>query len=266
MMFPTAMRKLLGFLLCTTLWAGVPAPKEILGFAPGEDYKLADYQQVVSYFRALERSSDRLRLVEFGKSSLGKPMYVAFISAPENLKSLERYRQISRRLALAAAEPAEARRLAQEGKAVVWIDSGLHATEVASAQHAPELAYRMLTQEDEETRRMRQNVILLQVPCINPDGLDWVAHWYRKNVGTPHELARLPWLYQKYSGHDNNRDYFMLNLAETRHVTRLLFQEWFPQIVYDHTRWRPSPRASSSLLMPTRLTPVSPRRSPRASP
>jgi len=255
-MFLTAMRKLLGFFLCVTLWAGVPAPKDILGFVPGDDYKLADYQQIVSYFRALERSSERLRLVEFGKSFLGKPMYVALISAPENLKNLERYRQISRRLALGQAEPAEARRLSQEGKAIVWIDSGLHATEVAPAQHAPELAWRMLSQEDEETRRIRQNVILLQVPCMNPDGLDWVVHWYRKNLGTPHELARLPRLYQKYAGHDNNRDYFMLNLEETRHITRLLFQEWFPQIVYNQHQTAPFP---ARIFIPPHADPLNPR-------
>jgi len=254
-MFPTAMRKLLGFLLCVTLWAGVPAPKEILGFAPGDDYKLADYSQISGYFKALERASDRIRLVEFGKSSLGKPLLMAFISAPENLKNLERYRQISRRLALAAAEPAEARRLAQEGKAIVWIDSGLHASEVAPAQHSPELAYRLLTQEDEETRRIRQSVILLQVPVMNPDGLDWVVEWYRKNVGTPHELARLPWLYQKYAGHDNNRDWFMLNLEETRHVTRLLFREWFPQIVYNQHQTAPFP---ARIFIPPYADPLNP--------
>lgn len=250
------MRRLLAFLLCAGLWAGVPAPKDILGFAPGDDYKLADYQQVVSYFQALARSSDRLRLVEFGKSSMGKPMYLAVISAPENLKNLERYRQLSRRLALGAVDPAEARRLSQEGKAIVWIDSGMHATEVAPAQHAPELAFRMLTQEDEETRRIRQNVILLQVPCINPDGLDMVAHWYRQNLGTPHELARLPWLYQKYAGHDNNRDYFMLNLEETRHVSRLLFQEWFPQIVYNQHQTAPFP---ARIFIPPYAEPLNPR-------
>jgi len=243
MIFPTAMRKLFVVALCAVAWSwgAVPTPKEKLGFAPGDDYKLADYAQITGYFQALERSTDRIRLIEFGKSSNGKPMYVAFLSAPENLKNLERYREISRRLALGQAEAGEARRLAGEGKAIVWIDSGLHASEVAPAQHAAELAYRLITQEDEETRGIRQNVILLQVPVINPDGLDWVVEWYRKNVGTPHEMARLPWLYHKYAGHDNNRDWFMLNLEETRQVTRLLFQEWFPQIVYNQHQTAPFP-------------------------
>jgi hypothetical protein len=223
------------------VYSAVPTPKEHLGFAPGDDFQLADTAQIFGYFQKLAASSDRIRLAEFGKTSLGKPMYIAFISAPENLKRLEHYREISRRLALGQASADEARRLASEGKTVVWIDSGLHASEVAPAQQAPELAYRLITGDGPEIEAIRRDVILLQVPVINPDGLDMVAHWYRKNVGTPYETATLPWLYQKYSGHDNNRDWFMLNLAETRHVTRVLFREWFPQIVYNQHQQPPFP-------------------------
>ena len=151
--------------------------------------------------------------------------------------------------------PDEARRLAGEGKAIVWIDSGLHATEVAPSQHAPELAYKMLTDEGDETRRIRQNVILMQIPCINPDGLDWVVDWYRHNLGTPYELAPLPRLYQKYAGHDNNRDWFMLNLPETRNVTALLFQQWFPQIVYNQHQAPPFP---ARIFVPPYAEPLNP--------
>lgn len=249
-------RRFLALALCVLAsWAAVPTPKEHFGFTPGDDYKLADYAQIIGYFQKLERASDRIRLAEFGKSSQGKPMYLAFLSAPENLKELERYRQLSRRLALGEASAEEARRLAAEGKAIVWIDSGLHASEVAPVQHAPLLAYKMITEESEEVRRIRRNVILLQVPVINPDGLDWVVHWYRRNLGSPHELARLPWLYQKYAGHDNNRDWFMLNLEETRHVTRLLFQEWFPQIVYNQHQTSPFP---SRIFVPPHAEPLNP--------
>ena len=213
--------------------AAPPSPKEHLGHEVGEDYKIADFTAIRTYFEKLAGASDRIRLEQFGTSAGGRPLLVAFISAPENLRQLERYRQISRRLTLGQATAAEAKALALEGKAIVWIDSGLHASEVACAQHSPELAYRMLTEESEEVRRIRQNVILMQVPVINPDGLDMVAKWNSEIVGTPHERAPLPYLYQKYAGHDNNRDWFMLNLTETRHVTRLLFQEWFPQIVYN---------------------------------
>jgi hypothetical protein len=235
--------------------AAVPTPREHLGFTPGDDRKLADTAQIFGYFQKLAASSDRIRLMEFGKTSLGKPMYIAFISDASNLKKLDRWREISRRLALGLPAETEARELAAEGRAIVWIDSGLHASEVAPAQHAPELAHRMITAEDAETRAIRENVILLQVPVINPDGLDWVAHWYRQNVGTPYELAPLPWLYQKYAGHDNNRDWFMLNLPETRHVTKLLFQEWYPQIVYNQHQSPPFP---ARIFIPPYAEPLNP--------
>lgn len=235
--------------------APIPTPKDHLGFTPGDDYKLADYSQITGYLQKLTRASDRIRWTEYGHTSLGKPMYVAFISAPENLKKLDRYREISRKMALGQASPEQSRALAAEGKAIVWIDSGLHASEVAPAQHSPELAYRMLTDESEETRAIRQNVILMQVPVINPDGLDWIAHWYRENTGTPYENAPLPWLYQKYAGHDNNRDWFMLNLAETRNTTRLLFREWFPQIVYNQHQAPPFP---ARIFVPPYAEPLNP--------
>ncbi|MSV28118.1 MAG: hypothetical protein EXQ52_05165 [Bryobacterales bacterium] len=241
--------------LTCAVFGAVPTPKEHLGFAPGDDYKLADYAQISGYFQKLARSSDRIKLAEFGRSSLGKPTYVAFISAPENLKKLDRYRDISRRLALGQASAEEARALSEEGKAVVWIDSGLHASEVATAQHSPELAYRMLTGESALFETIRRNVILMQVPVINPDGLDWIVNWYRENVGTPYESAPLPWLYQKYAGHDNNRDWFMLNLVETRNVTRLLFHEWFPQIVYNQHQ---APAFPARTFVPPYAEPLNP--------
>ncbi|MGH9673659.1 MAG: M14 family metallopeptidase, partial [Bryobacteraceae bacterium] len=235
--------------------AQVPAPREHFGFTPGDDYKLADYTQIATYFQKLAKASDRIRLIEFGKSAHGKAMFLAVISSPENLKNLEHFRRISRRLALAEATEDEARRLAAEGKAIVWIDSGIHASEVAPVQHAPHLAHRMITGEDEETRRIRQNVILLQCPVINPDGLDWIAHWYRGNAGTPYELAPLPHLYQKYAGHDNNRDWFMLNLEETRHVTRLFYHEWFPQIIYNQHQ---APAFPARIWTPPNSEPLNP--------
>ncbi|MCC6343832.1 MAG: peptidase M14 [Bryobacterales bacterium] len=251
------MRKLafLALLYCSLALAAVPEPKQHFGFTPGDDYQLADYQSVISYFQVLEKSSPRLKLVSFGKSAHGKTMYVAFISDPANLAALDRYREINRKLALGLASAEEAQRLAAEGKAIVWIDSGLHASEVAPVQQAPILAYRMLTDETEEARKIRRNVILMQVPVINPDGLDWVARWYRGNVHTPYELAPLPSLYQKYAGHDNNRDYFMLNLEETRNVSRLLFREWFPHIVYNQHQAPPSP---ARIFIPPYAEPLNP--------
>lgn len=250
-----AHRSIAAFLVCALGSAAPPTPKEHLGYTPGDDYKLADYADIVGYFKKLAASSDRIRLEEFGKSSEGRTMYVAFFSSAENLKALDRYRQINRRLALGQPSAEEARRLAQEGKAIVWIDSGLHASEVAPVQHSPELAYKLLTDESDEVKRIRQNVILMQIPVINPDGLDMVVHWYRKNLGTPHELAPLPTLYQKFAGHDNNRDWYMLNLPETRNVTRLLFQEWFPQIVYNQHQAPPFP---ARIFVPPYAEPLNP--------
>ena len=235
--------------------ASVPTPKEHLGYTPGDDYKLADYADVTGYFRKLAAASDRIRLEEFGRSANGKPMLMAYISSAENLKHLDRWKQISRTLALGHATAEEAQTLSRTGRAIVWIDSGLHASEVAPVQHSFDLAYRMITQEDEETRLVRDRVILLQIPVINPDGLDMVAHWYRNNVGSPYELAPLPGLYQKYAGHDNNRDWFMMNLEETRHVSRLLFAEWFPQVVYNQHQ---APAFPARIFVPPYAEPLNP--------
>ena len=251
---PGRLLRILLILSCVA-FSAVPTPKENLGFTPGDDYKLADYADVTAYFRKLAATSDRIRLEEFGRSANGKPMLVAYISSPENLKNLDKWKRISRQLALGRVTREQARKLASEGRAIVWIDSGLHAAEVAPVQHSFDLAYRMVTQEDPETRLIRDRVILLQVPVINPDGLDWVAHWYRQNVGSPYELAPLPHLYHQYAGHDNNRDWFMMNLAETRHVSRMLFAEWFPQIVYNQHQ---APAFPARIFVPPYAEPLNP--------
>jgi hypothetical protein len=243
----------LAFALCVS--AAVPTPKEHFGYEPGADYKLAKYDEIIGYFRKLAGASDRIRLLEYGKTSEGRTSWLAIISSPENLTSLDRHREANRRLALGIAEPDEAEKLARDGKAIVWIDSGLHASEVAPAQHAPELAWRMVTDDSPEIERIRDRVILLQVPVINPDGLDMIVDWYRKNVGTPYELAPLPRLYQKYAGHDNNRDWFMMNLQETRNVSRLLFHEWFPHITYNQHQ---APAFPARIFVPPYAEPLNP--------
>ncbi len=240
---------------CFGLSAATPTPREHFGYTPGDDYKLAGFSEVSGYFRKLAATSGRIKLEVIGRSAEGRDLLAAFISSEENIKNLDRYREINRRLALGLATPSEARQLAAQGKAIVWIDSGLHATEVAPVQHAPHLAYRMLTAEDEETRRIRENVILIQVPVINPDGLDLVASWYKQNLGTQHELAPLTKLYHKYAGHDNNRDWFMLNLVETRHVSRVLFREWFPHVVYNQHQVAPFP---ARIFVPPYAEPLNP--------
>ncbi len=220
----------------------VPTPEQVIGFEPGADHKLADYDQIQSYFRVLDEASDRVIVEQIGTTTLGRPMLLAFISSEENLRNRERYRAINRRLALAEGlTDTEAARLADEGKATVWIDGGLHATELAPSMHTPRLAYWLATDESLEARRVRENVILLLVPNVNPDGLDIVTDWYRTNLGTPFETAPVPELYHHYVGHDNNRDAYMFTQVETQAVANVLYHEWFPQIFYNHHQTGPFP-------------------------
>ncbi|MFC2169274.1 M14 family zinc carboxypeptidase [Acidobacteriota bacterium] len=218
----------------------VPAPEEILGFKVGADYHLASYQQAVEYFKALEKSSPKIRLFELGKTEMGKPMIGAIITSAENMGKLETFKEISTKLALAkGVTEKEANRLAIEGKAVVYIDGGLHASECAPAQHNIQLAYDLVTGQDSMTLAILDEVILLLV-FANPDGMDLLAEWYHPNVGTSFEISRMPWVYNKYVGHDNNRDSFMQNMAETQNIT-LLTADWHPQILFNHHQTAPFP-------------------------
>ena len=220
----------------------VPTPDSVFGFAPGADYKLATYDQSIEYFKKLAASSRHIKLIDAGKTSQGRTMYFALISSPQNLAKLDRYREIWQRLAHPQGlTDAEAQKLAIEGKALVHIDGGLHATEVAGAQHTPLLAYDLLSRANEpETKAILDNVFLMLWPTINPDGQQMVAEWYMKNVGTPYELSGLPQLYQEYVGHDNNRDAYMLNMIESR-VIEHAWRQWEPQIVYVHHQTSPFP-------------------------
>ncbi|MFQ5743219.1 MAG: M14 family zinc carboxypeptidase [Acidobacteriota bacterium] len=222
--------------------SSVPTPESVLGSPVGADFFLASYDESIAYFQQLDAASDRLQLMEIGRTSSGHPWYVALISSAENLANLEHYRQIAQRLAHPRGlTDEEARRLAREGKAIVHIDGGLHATEVAHAQHTIQLAYDLITGDDDpEKAAMLENVILLLWPSINPDGQTMVAEWYRSNLGTPFELSGMPELYQKYIGHDNNRDGYMLNMIESRVVTRV-DRYWEPQILYNHHQSSPFP-------------------------
>ncbi|HXK62503.1 MAG TPA: M14 family metallopeptidase, partial [Acidobacteriota bacterium] len=233
----------------------VPRPEDVFGFKPGADYKLADYSQMLAYYRQLDQASDRIQVFNIGPSCEGREMILAVISSEENMADLERYRQISEKLARARIGPEEARELVQEGKAIVWIDGGLHANEVAHAQHSPELAYRLVTDDSDSMRYIRENVILLQVPVLNPDGLDLVVDWYKRNLGTKYETSPLPQLYHKYAGHDNNRDWFMMTQPETRNASVLLYQQWFPQIVLNHHQAPPFP---ARIFIPPFTSPVNP--------
>ena len=218
----------------------ITPPSTEFGANIGDDYFLATYSQLETYWKRLARESDRLRLVDIGRTEEGRSQWMAIVSAPENLRKLDQYRDISRRLALAEGlTDAQAHALAAEGKAVVWIDGGLHATEVLGAQQLIETVYQLVSHSDEETRRFLRDVIVLAVDA-NPDGHELVTNWYmRERDPLRRSLSGVPRTYQKYVGHDNNRDFYMSSQAETINMNRVLYQEWFPQIVYDHHQTGP---------------------------
>jgi hypothetical protein len=219
----------------------IPAPEEVLGFKVGADFHLATFQQAHTYFKLLEQASPMLRVVEIGKTSMGRPMIYTVITSQANMAKLDRYREITRRLSLARGlDDEQARALAAEGKAVVYIDGGLHAGECAPAQHNIQLAYDLLTSTDAATRRILDNVILVLV-FANPDGMDLLAEWYHANIGTPYEVSDLPWPPNKYVGGDVNRDSYMGNMIETQHLNRIVNEEWFPEILYNHHQTAPFP-------------------------
>ena len=220
----------------------VPSPESVFGFRPGADYKLATYDQEVDYFRKIAAASKHVKLVEAGKTTQGRTMVFALVSSSDNLSKIDRYREIGRRLAHPQGlTDVEARKLARDGKAFVHIDGGLHSTEVAGPQHTPQLLYDLVSRASEpDVKAMLEDVVVMLWPTINPDGHQMVAEWYMQNVGTPYELSGLPRLYQEYVGHDNNRDAYMLNMAESR-VLEHTWRQWEPQIIYVHHQTGPFP-------------------------
>ncbi|HUE76452.1 MAG TPA: M14 family metallopeptidase [Longimicrobiales bacterium] len=236
-------------------FAAVPHPREVFGFEPGADYRLATNAQILAYFDRLDAASDRVEVVRIGETVLGREMIVAFISSEANIAQLDRWRDTAARLARGRIPEAEARTLAADGKAIVWIDGGLHATEVAGAQHAPLLAYRVAAEESEEMRRIRDDVILMLMPVMTPDGLDLVADWTARSADTEWAGSSPPVLYQHYTGHDNNRDWFMITQPETRAVTDVIYNQWYPQIVYNQHQTAPWP---ARIFIPPFADPVNP--------
>jgi len=237
--------------------ATIPTPESSLGFTVGADFKLATYDESITYFQKLAAASNRIRLVDVGKTSTGHPWTLAIISSPENLAKLDRLKEISQRLAHPGGlTDADARRLAAEGKVFVDISGGLHASEIAGSQHTIQLAYDLLSRADEpKTKAILDNTVLFLWPSINPDGQNIVVNWYRENVGTPYEVSPLHELYQKYIGHDNNRDAYMLNVVESRVVART-WREWEPQIIYVQHQTAPFP---TRIWLPPFAEPIAPR-------
>jgi hypothetical protein len=215
--------------------AAVPSPEKFFGFQMGADRKLANWDRLHEYYQVLAKVSNKMRVVELGKTSEGRPYIAIFISSPANLAKLDHYKAQNARLAdPRGLSEGDARKLVADAKAVVIQSFALHSSEVAASQTAAEFVYDSITRTDEEASRMLDNVISIVAPSINPDGTQMIADWYMKYVGTEHEASGLPWLYQKYSGHDNNRDGFALNLPESQHLGRLMYRDWMPQAYVDH--------------------------------
>ena len=248
-------------LLSLAIVAQVPSPKSVLGLQPTDDRTIADWTQITNYFSKLDKASDRVTVKEIGKTTNGKPLIVAFISSPSNIKNLEKIRQISAKLAdpRTVKDAAELESLIKNGKTIVSIACSIHSTEIVASQMSMNLAYELATANDADTKEILDNTVLLLIPSSNPDGIDIVADWYRKTLGTKSEGTSPPELYHHYAGHDDNRDWFMLNLKETQAITKLFWQEWFPQLVYDvHQQGR----NGSRFITPPFFDPPNPRVSP----
>ena len=225
---------LAGIFLFNNLFAQI-SPKEHFGFTIGDDYQLANFTQTAEYFKKISEQSDRVKLLSIGLTEEGRAQPMLIVSSPDNLKNLEQYKEISQKLARAEdLSEAEARVLAEKGKAIVWIDGGLHSNETLGIHQLIETLWNLVSRKDAETMRILDNTIVL-LTHANPDGHELVSNWYmREDKPENRSLENLPRLYEKYAGHDNNRDFFMMNLKETQNMSRQLFVEWLPQIMYNH--------------------------------
>ncbi len=213
----------------------VERPESFFGFRLGDDRKMARWDRIAEYFYLLNQQSENIRVVNLGPSTENNPFLLAIITSADNLANLEELREVNGRIADPRGLSAgEIDALVEKGKVVVCQSMGLHASEIAATQMAPQLAYDLVTGEDETTKNILENVIFLMVPCFNPDGQVMVTDWYEEHQGTEYEGCDLPWLYHSYCGHDNNRDAIMLNLVESRYMARIMFQDWHPHVFQDH--------------------------------
>src|SRR5258708_1064823 len=240
----------------------VPAPRDVVGFTPGDDRKLASWAQIGDYFKQLQRASDRVKLEELGKTTLGRPFVVATISSPANLARLDRFREIQHKLAdprTINSNDAEAEKLISEGRTIVMITCGIHSTEVGGNLVSMNIAYRLASDDSPETREILDRCIVLLVPSLNPDGVDIVKNWYDKTLGTPAEGTNPPELYHHYTGHDNNRDWYAFTQVETQMTVDKIQNVWHPQIVHDiHQQGE----TGSRFFLPPYLDPWEPNVSP----
>jgi len=214
----------------------VPTPRDVIGFTPGDDRKLASWSQIVDYFKHLEHASNRVRFQELGKTTLGRPFVLATISSPANLARLERFKEIQHKLAdprTINSNDSEAEKLIAEGRTIVMITCGIHSTEVGGNLVSMNIAYKLASDDSPETQEILDRCIILLVPSLNPDGVDIVKNWYDKTLGTPAEGTSPPELYHHYTGHDNNRDWYAFTQVETQLTIDKVQNVWHPQIVHD---------------------------------
>jgi hypothetical protein len=213
---------------------GIETPEEHFGFVPGADGMLFNYEELIDYLRAIDAVSARLKLIEAGKSPMGKPIYIAFISSEENIDNLDELRQINRELALDPNVPEPEREpMIDNGRVFVLGTLSMHSGEVGPSQAAPLIAYDFATTDDPETTAWLENVVYMMVPCHNPDGMDMVVDHYKKYKGTKHEGSSMPGVYHKYVGHDNNRDFVALTQVDTKVIARIYSREWYPQVMVE---------------------------------
>ncbi len=246
------------FLALTVAAQTIPQPKDVLGWTPGEDRKLASWAQVVEYFKKLDKASDRVNFTEIGKTTMGAPFVYATISSPENLKNLEKYKQINAKLAdprTFKSSDLEAKKLIAQGKTIVEITCGVHSTEVGSYLSSMLIAYRLASSNDPDIKNILDKTIILLVPSLNPDGVDIVNNWYQKTLGTPYEGTEPPELYHKYVGHDDNRDWYAFTQIETQLTVDNIHNVWHPQILHDIHQQGAN---GSRLFLPPYMEPVEP--------
>lgn len=230
--------KLVGILLVFLFefrlaFAAIPSPEQFLGFKPGTAKKLATMQQIIDYFKILDAGSDRILVEEIGKTTNKNPFIVAYISSEENMKHLDLYKKYQQLLAdPRKISDADAEKIIVAGKTIVMINCSIHATEIGASQMSLQLAFDLATQTDDLTKEILDNTIVLFTPMHNPDGIQMVVDWYKKYLDTKYEGSSLPWLYHKYVGHDNNRDWYMFTQVETQ-LTLKVHNDWHPQIVVD---------------------------------
>jgi hypothetical protein len=237
----------------------VPAPETVLGFRPGDDRRLASWRQVNEYFKKLDAASARVKFDELGKTTMGAPFVMATISAPENMERINEFKEIQRKLAdprhLGANADAKAARLIEQGKTIVLITCGIHSDEVGSYLSSMLIAYRLASSNEPLVQEILRNTIVLLVPSLNPDGVDIIKNWYDKTLGTPYEGTNPPALYHKYTGHDNNRDWYAFTQVETQITVDKIHNVWHPQIVHDiHQQGADGAR----LFLPPYMKPVEP--------